>query len=233
MDSKEFENTIWEMIQPMDGENGQQLPRPWFTAFEDPQKARVFVVGANQKNGYDPSEINVMRHFNGLFSREGETCRGIYEEAGGRSKTRAQIDNLITRKLSNCGVNDGLETNLVCRSSRQFSDLDATERDQGLDIFSFLIKTISPEIVILFGKGVIKGFARWVTRSTADSDYRGLSERLIHALPDEDSEPRFIHVNGAAVFCIRGLVHAGWTEWNPWAHAYTDRLADAVCETLK
>ena len=80
----------------------------------------------------------------------------------------------------------------------------------------------------MFGKGVIDRFARWATRTTADSDYKGLRERLIQALPDEDSEPRFIPVNNAAVFCIRGLIQAGWTEWDTWADAYTDRLADAV-----
>ena len=231
--SKEFEKKIWEMVQPVEGKNGLQLPRPWFTAFDNPLKARVFVVGANQKNGYDPAKIDIERHFTGLFNRDGETCCKIYNEfPENQSDTRPRIKRLITEKLKKLGIEDVLETNIICRSSRQFSDLDADEEAAGLKIFSYLMETIRPKILIIYGKGVRKKFAKWRIGSPLGK-WQELDKRLKDIFPNEDSEPTSILIDGAfEVFCIRGLARAGWSEWSTWAEAYTDRLADTVAHRL-
>ena len=216
----------------MEGKNGLQLPRPWFTAFDNPLKVRVFVVGANQKNGYDPTKIEIERHFNGLFNRNGETCCKIYNELPeNKSDTRPRIKRLITEKLKKFGIKDVLETNIVCRSSRQFSDLDADEQSAGSEIFSYLMTAIRPKILIIYGKGVRKKFAEWVVRPAGK--WKELDERLKDIFPNEDSEPTSILIDDAfEVYCIRGLAQAGWNEWSNWAEAYTDRLADTIAHRL-
>ena len=230
---KEFENAVLNFIQPVDSGKGPQLPRPWFTAFSDPLNARVFIVGANQRNSFDPDKISINRHFDGLFSRNGETCLGIYKEAtgGGESPTRSRIQKYISGKLYERGVKDIIETNVVCRSSQQFSDLNPNEKSRGSEIFRYLLNSIRPIVLIIFGKGARKQFAKSI--SLHRENWADLDQQLAEVFPNKGSAANSILVNDTfEVYCIPGLVQAGWNEWSDWIDEYTDKLADAVSECL-
>ncbi len=231
--SKAFERAIWKYIQPVDGKNGMQLPRPWFTKFDNPLVARIFVVGANQKNGFDPNSIDIHRHFDGLFNRNGETCNGIYREATGgkESLTRKRIQAYITGKLEERDITDVLETNVVCRSSPQFSDLDKGEKEIGSEVFRYLLNTVRPRILIIFGKGARQRFAESITLVPAERG--GIDTRLRKIVPNKNSVPTSVSLNdNLEVFCVPGLVMAGWNEWSGWIDAYTDKLADEVAKRM-
>lgn len=49
----ELERAIAELTQEVDG----QLPRPWMTDLTSPHEADVFIVGKNQRNGYEASRV--------------------------------------------------------------------------------------------------------------------------------------------------------------------------------
>ena len=88
----EFENQIQELTKPLNG----QLPRPWMTRMKNPLEADVFIVGMNQRNGYPAKDIPHRRHLDALFNRNGESCRGLYDEVtqGRLSPTRKNTDRL-------------------------------------------------------------------------------------------------------------------------------------------
>lgn len=77
---QEFESAISQLTKLINN----QFPRPWMTSLKDPRKAQVFVVGRNQRNGY-PGDLRGghNRHLDALFNRQGESCRGVYDEVTG------------------------------------------------------------------------------------------------------------------------------------------------------
>ncbi len=89
---EEFESCIKRLTQPLNG----QFPRPWMSALADPLSARVLIVGRNQAKAFDASRLTHERHLDSLFNRNGESCRGVYDELTGlpASSTRKHIDCL-------------------------------------------------------------------------------------------------------------------------------------------
>lgn len=114
-DRGQFESIIRELVKPLNN----QYPRPWMTKLEDPRQADVFVVGKNQSKGYRTDAVSYERHVAALFNRPPEGCRRLYDEltSGSPSPTRKNIDALVSR-LEGVGVEDVLETNVVCYSTR-------------------------------------------------------------------------------------------------------------------
>ena len=52
----EFEATIRKLTEPING----QYPRPWMTEMKNPWEAEVFIVGMNQRNGYDVDRVGTL-----------------------------------------------------------------------------------------------------------------------------------------------------------------------------
>ena len=152
-----FEETIRALTQPIDG----QLPRPWMTAMKNPLEAKVFIVGKNQRNRYPPEEISHERHIDGLFNRNGESCRGLYDVVtkGRPSPTRRNTDRLVER-LKQHGVGNILETNVVCFSTPMSADLRVRAHvagaRKGEEIFRYLLSEIGPPVLIVHGAGTVR-----------------------------------------------------------------------------
>ncbi len=90
-----------------------------------PEKARVFIVGANQAT---PFPVNMVQShaddMDALFHRNGQDCRKLYERVrdGRPSPTRANTDRL-RNGLKAHGVTDIVETNVICYARPMRHDL--------------------------------------------------------------------------------------------------------------
>jgi hypothetical protein len=125
----EFEETISLLTQPLNG----QYPRPWMTNLTNPQEVDVFIVGKNQRNGYDCARLGSHdRHLNALFNRNSETCRKVYNEmtAGKASPTRKNTDRFV-KILASKGVHNILGTNVICYSTPMSADLRLGQHSGG------------------------------------------------------------------------------------------------------
>ena len=130
----------------------------------DPFRARVFVIGMNQSREYPAGQISHERHLDALFNRNGETCRGLYDlvTIGKASRTRRNIDRL-TDRLNRQGVQDVLETDVICYSTRMSRDLRNLSHAGGVrkgdEIFRYLLEQIMPPVLIVHGVGAGKRVA--------------------------------------------------------------------------
>ena len=150
-----FEEEVFERTKEFDG----QFPRPWMTDLEDPLSADCFIVGRNQKRGYQVSEVGShQRHVDALFNRNGQTCRGLYDSLNPPSPTRKNIDRLSFRLKKN-GVRL-LETNVICFSSPMSSDLTSSQRRHGTTIFRWLLARVRPHVIVVHGSGAAKELAK-------------------------------------------------------------------------
>ena len=156
-----FEEKIRELTKPING----QLPRPWMTKMRNPLEADVFIVGRNQRNPYSEIEILHQRHLDALFNRNGESCRGLYDEVtkGKPSRTRRNIDDLAAR-LNQRNIHNILETDVVCYSTPMGADLrkqaNAGGARKGEEIFRYLLAEIAPAVLIVHGAGSVKHISR-------------------------------------------------------------------------
>ena len=158
--TKGFEDRIRELTIPING----QLPRPWMTTMTDPLKAEVFVIGINQSREYLVDKVSHKRHLDALFNRNGQTCRGLYAEIseGKPSRTRKKIDELAER-LKQRGVNNTLETDVICYSTPTSEDLRAVAHASGVkrgrQIFRYLLEQVRPPVLIVHGVAAGKELA--------------------------------------------------------------------------
>ncbi len=140
---------------PVDG----QYPRPWMTDLTDLTQADCFIVGRNQRNGYDVDLVgDQTRHVDALFNRNGQTCRGLYEQLCETSPTRQNIDRLSER-LKRIGAKV-LETNVVCFSTPMSADLTNSQRRVGTEIFEWVYNRVAPKVIVVHGAGAAKDLAR-------------------------------------------------------------------------
>lgn len=145
--------------------NGQ-YPRPWMTDLGDPMEADCFIVGRNQRNGYDVDAVGQhARHVDALFNRNGQSCRGLYDCLFDASRTRINIDRL-SKRLKNCGAKV-LETNVVCFSTRMSADLTPYQSQIGSEIFKWLYSRILPKVIIVHGRGAAKELAKLDTSKSS------------------------------------------------------------------
>ena len=220
MNKREFETAISELTQPIN----DQYPRPWMTRLKNPLEARVFIVGRNQRNGYPTDRFDHARHMNGLFNRKGETCRGIYDEitAGKPSPTRHNTDRFV-QKLSEVGVDDVLETNVICYSSPMSSSLALPEhrggRQRGTELFGFLLGSINPSVIICHGTGTI-------------GDLQNILGVTIPTPPDGLQPVVRARVGEHEVVVLPSLAPPKFNACMSWSDVYMDRVSRYVAKVL-
>jgi hypothetical protein len=221
-----FEAAIRELTRPLNG----QYPRPWMTDLPDPRQATVFIVGKNQRNGYPVEQVaSHERHLDALFNRNGQSCRGLYDEiTGGRpSPTRLNMDHLAAG-LRRRGVQGVLETNVVCYSTPMSADLATVQhvggKQRGQEIFRTLLRFIKPKVLIAHG-----------------ADTRRLLEGVVEAplpdAPESDGPPSSEIVSSRAfhglIIVVPSLAPPAYNKWAGWAPAHLDRVADEVGRNLR
>jgi len=142
-----------------------QYPRPWMTDLADPTQADCFIVGLNQRNGYDVAAVGShSRHVDALFNQNGQSCKGLYDSLCKTSPTRTNIDRL-SRRLKACGAKV-LETNVICFSTPMSADLNTDQRQIGSEIFKWLYERILPRVIIVHGSGAAKRLAKLDTSNS-------------------------------------------------------------------
>lgn len=220
-DSREraFESAIAAATRPVNG----QLPRPWMTDLQDPLRARVLVVGRNPARGYDAATLDQRRHLDALFNRNGESCRGLYNELTGTpSLTRRNID-LLRALLHDAGVDQVLETNVICYASPMSADLaspvHAGGREAGTALFRLLLEAVRPRVLIAHGAGTI----------------HDLAAILGVALPSPCSasgEPTHVAFEGMQLILIPSLAPPMWNRWQKWAKPHLEAVAKMTATAL-
>ena len=131
---------IREIIKPLGG----QYARPWMTKLKRPLEAEVFIIGRNNAVRF-PSSIPRRRYVDSLFNRNGESCRGFYDEIreGKATASRSNIEELANR-LYRRGIKKTLETNVIAYSSRMFRNLTRQQRREGKNFFCKLLHRVRP-----------------------------------------------------------------------------------------
>lgn len=218
--ASQFETGIRELTKPING----QLPRPWMTRMKDPFRARVFVVGMNQSREYPAGQISHERHLDALFNRNGETCRGLYDLAtkGKASWTRRNIDQ-ITDRLNRQGVQDVMETDVICYSTRMSRDLrnpsHASGARKGDEIFRYLLEQIMPPVLIVHGVGAGKRVV-------------GILGIDLLKIPQNADEVCEIQTDRHLIIPIPSLSPPAFNLWSAWSGELTDRVAARIKDKL-
>ncbi|WP_250491044.1 hypothetical protein [Caballeronia sp. INML2] len=199
------------------------------TEMRTPRSAKVFIVGANQAKHFPVTAVDHNRHLDALFNRNGETCRGLYDELYPRpSKTRPNLDDFENR-LAAAGVTAVLQTNVVCYSTRMSADLRQKQhlagRKMGGRIFEELLKAICPKVVILHGVGTCDAFEKQfnvlVPRPAANEEDGIRSSRV--AVNDITFE----------VIVIPSLAPPAFNRWSAWADRHLDAVSAHVAARLR
>ena len=215
-----FEEKIRELTEPING----QLPRPWMTKMRNPLEADVFIVGRNQRNPYPAIKILHQRHLDALFNRNGESCRGLYDEVtkGKPSPTRRNMDNLAAR-LNQRNIHNILETDVVCYSTPMSADLrnqaNAGGARKGEEIFRYLLAKIAPAVLIVHGAGSVKDISRVLEM-----------DRLI--VPHSTDDIFDVQTERHLVIPVPSLAPPQFNKWSSWSDGYLDKVADRVREKL-
>jgi hypothetical protein len=194
------------------------------TDLTDPLGARVLIVGRNPARGYDATTLDHTRHLDALFNRNGESCRGLYDELVGEpSPTRRNID-MLRALLADAGVDQVLETNVICYSSPMSADLTkpahAGGREAGTAIFRLLLDHVRPRVLIAHGAGTIRDVAAIVG---AD-------------LPPACSAPGVpAHTEsfGMRLILLPSLAPPAWNRWQGWAREHLRAAAEMAAASLR
>ena len=219
--NSQFEETIRRLTRPANG----QLPRPWMTRMTRPLEADVFIVGRNQRNEYLARDISHQRHVDALFNRNGESCRGLYDEiTGGRpSRTRQNIDGLVAR-LNQLNIPNILETNVVCYSTPMSADLRDRAHSGGMEegeaIFRYLLAEIAPAVLIVNGVGSVQRLSRTLK-------VNGLR------VPHSAGEVCDVQTERHLVIPIPSLAQPEFNKWASWSDGYLEKVADRVRDKLE
>ena len=219
--SAEFEETISLLTQPLNG----QYPRPWMTNLTNPLEADVFIVGKNQRNGYDCARLGSHdRHLDALFNRNHQTCRQIYDEmtAGKASPTRKNTDRFV-QTLASSSVYNILETNVICYSTPMSADLrlgqHAGGSKRGEDIFRYLLTAINPKVLIVHGSGSAKKLSS-ILRENLDREPRYAQDLCLTSLGN-------LHI-----FVIPSLAPPAFNKWSSWANPHLELVASTLKKIL-
>jgi hypothetical protein len=214
-----FEMVIRDLTRPLNG----QYPRPWMTHLRNPLEAQLFVVGRNQRNGFDCERLGTHdRHIDGLFNRNGETCRGIYNEmTGGKpSPTRKNTDRFV-QILNRQGVTAILETNVICYSSPMSNDLRLEQHKggakKGEEIFRYIWSEICPSTVVVHGAGAAKQLSKIIGTQ-------------LPTAPDSLAPPVFTKIGNCSFVAINSLAPPAYNKWQSWSTEYLETLAKAINE---
>lgn len=217
----QFEAAIRSLTQPING----QLPRAWMTDWADPLSARVVLVGMNQATGYDAGQISHERHVDALFNRNGQTCRGLYDEMRGGipSPTRSNLD-VFRGMLAEAGVKDVLESNVVCYSTPMSRELGSMQhsggQERGTDIFRVILEFVRPRVLVAHGAG---------TRKTLG---KVLGATLPAPPASKDDPMARTRIGDMEVFLIPSLAPPAFNRWQRWSHGYLQSVASQVACSL-
>ena len=215
-----FEEKIRELTEPING----QLPRPWMTGMKNPTEADVFIIGMNQSREYSAKDVTHRRHLDALFNKNGESCRGLYDERtkGKSSRTRPNIDRLVAH-LNRQNIHNILETNVICYSTPMSAELRAQDHAggaaKGEKIFRYLLEEIAPAVVIVHGVGTLKSI----------SNILGI-DRL--TVPRSTHEMCDIQTEHHLIIPIRSLGLPEFNKWSSWLEGYLDKVAVRVGDKL-
>lgn len=214
-----FESAISAATRALNG----QLPRPWMTDLTNPLSAEVLIVGRNPARGYDAAKLDHARHLDALFNRNGESCRGLYDGMVEPSATRRNID-LLRALLRNAGIDQVLETNVICYSSPMSADLNKPEhaggRKAGTAMFRLLLEHVRPRVLIAHGAGTIRDVGTIVGAT----------------LPPARSAPGApVHVDSSnmRLILLPSLAPPAWNRWQGWAPAHLQAAADLTAAALR
>lgn len=217
----ELEAAIAALTMPING----QYPRPWMTDLKNPLWAKVFTVGANQRNGYDVRAVGTHDHYlDTLFNRGAENCRQLYDRVvGSPSPTRKNTDALVSR-LRKHGVKDVLETNVVCYSTPMSSDLGrpghAGGKERGSEIFAVLVKLLKPRVMISHGAGTARALGRFLGLQLPEP-------------PNQLSDPVVRHIGNTAVVIVPSLAPPQFNKWSNWSDPYLEAVCQKVGTILR
>ena len=195
---------------------------------KNPLEAEVFIVGKNQKKGYSVCKISHQRHLDALFNRNGESCRGLYDElSGGKpSPTRKNTDDLVAR-LNKRNIHNILETNVICYSTPMSSDLSNSIHSggakKGEEIFRYLLTEIAPSVIIVHGADSVKRISSILKASLKLKRLR---------VPDCSDDICDVQTDKHMVIPIPSLAPPAFNKWSQWSNGYLDEVASRVCEKL-
>ena len=220
MEFGKFESTIRELVEPLNN----QYPRPWMTKLDDPRRADVFVVGKNQSRGYPTDAVSHERHVAALFNRPPGECRRLYDElTDSPSRTRKNIDAFVGR-LEDVGVENVLETNVICYSTPMSNHLRHESHDggarRGERIFRFLLSSIDVRVLIAHGAGTVKKLTSILGCDLPDPP----------SCPDDGLSSR--RRGEMLILTIRSLAPPECNKWSSWAHDHLLRVAEAAARHL-
>ena len=184
----------------------------------------MFIVGRNQRNPYSEIGILHQRHLDALFNRNGESCRGLYDEVtkGKPSPTRRKIDDLAAR-LNQRNIHNILETDVVCYSTPISADLrklaNAGGARKGEEIFRYLLAEIAPTVLIVHGAGSVKHISRILKMDRLE-------------VPRSTDEIFDVQTEQHLVIPVPSLAPPAFNRWSSWSDGYLDKVADRVREKL-
>ncbi|MBC3919196.1 hypothetical protein H8L32_17015 [Undibacterium sp. CY18W] len=218
---QQFESIINELTRPLNG----QYPRPWMSDATDPLSVPLFIVGKNQAKAYPTNRLTHQRHMDALFNRAGESCRTLYDEMSGAvpSPTRKNI-NRFRAMLEKEGINDVLETNVICYSTPMSSDLALSGHQggakHGTEIFEVLLRFIQPTVLIVHGAGTAKQLSQILNIN-------------LPAPPGKTSEPVAINASRMRIFVVPSLALPAWNKWSSWSDDYLKQVAKMAADVLR
>lgn len=215
-----LESAISAATRPLNG----QLPRPWMTDLADPLSAQVFIVGRNPARGYDAATLDHTRHLDALFNRNGQSCRGLYDEIVGEpSPTRRNID-LLRSLLAGAGVDAVMETNVICYSSPMSADLakpaHAGGRDAGTAIFRLLLDYVRPRVLIAHGAATVR-------------DLAAITGAALPAAQSAPGAPVHVESSDMRLILLPSLAPPAWNRWQGWAQSHLEEAATLAAAALR
>ncbi|CUJ69861.1 Uncharacterised protein [Achromobacter sp. 2789STDY5608633] len=223
--------TLRDLIEPLVSPINGQRPRPWFTHYHDPASARVFLVGANQASAYKEDAVSHDQHVDALFNQNGLNCEKLYQELGFKSRSRTYIDRFC-RELGARGIDDVLQTNVICYSTGKASELSKAEhsagRSRGAEIFRALVSHVKPRVMVVHGSGTAT-MLRKAFRVEFDgppSNTGPATDRIYASRLSIDGGPM-------EIIAMPTLAMSGVTRWLRWQPRYFALVADHIASALK
>lgn len=215
----QFEQAIVSATLPVNG----QYPRPWMTDLNDPLEALAFVVGRNPARTYPAARLSHARHVDALFNRNGQYCRAVYDELNEPSRTRENIDRFGVL-LRQAGVDRILETNVICYSSPMSADLALPEhsdgRSAGRAVFSLLLRSIRPRVLIAHGAGTVHDLSKMMGAS-------------LPAPAQRPGPPPSVVLGTMTIITLPSLALPAWNRWHSWADEHLKSAAAIAAVALQ
>jgi hypothetical protein len=134
------------------------------------------------------------------------------------------MDSLV-RRLREAGVDDVLETNVICYSTPMSRDLASRLHVGGVkagrEIFTALLNIVSPKVLIVHGSGTL-------------DDLRTLVPETPSYLPTQASEvSKAVTSDGRLIVAIPSLAPPAFDRWSRWASEHLRNVATDVSAFLE